>query len=77
MFIWVLYFANWCRICGTKLARRDWKLPRMMKQSGLEFTEGQLLRIVEELGSKGRWKQALSVVEWVYDDKERNRNKSR
>lgn len=49
-----------------------------MKQSGLEFTEGQVLRIVEGLGAKGCWKQALSVVEWLYDDnKETRQHKSR
>ena len=65
------------RLSSTKLAIRDWKLSRIMKQSGLEFTEGQLLRILEGLGAKGCWQQALSVVEWVYDDRERGRNKSR
>lgn len=48
-----------------------------MKQSGLQFTEKQLLRIVEGLGAKGCWKQALSVVEWLYGDKERRLYKSR
>ncbi|XP_024025463.1 pentatricopeptide repeat-containing protein At5g67570, chloroplastic [Morus notabilis] len=66
------------RLCGTKLGRRDWKLRRIMKQSGLEFTEGQVLRIVEGLGAKGCWKQAVSVVEWLYDDnKETRQHKSR
>ncbi|PON66774.1 Tetratricopeptide-like helical domain containing protein [Parasponia andersonii] len=65
------------RLSSTKLAIRDWKLSRIMKQSGLEFTEGQLLRIVEGLGAKGSWQQALSVVEWVYDDKGRKQSKSR
>lgn len=49
----------------------------MMKQSGLQFTERQLLRIVEELGAQGQWKQALSVVEWVYSNMDNRRYKSR
>ena len=49
----------------------------MMKQSGLQFTEKQLLKIVGGLGNKGQWKQALSAVEWVYNDKENKRYKSR
>lgn len=49
----------------------------MMKQSGLQFTERQLLRIVEELGAQGHWKQALSVVEWVYSNMDNRRYKSR
>jgi hypothetical protein len=48
-----------------------------MKQSGLRFSEGQLLKIVEELGNKGKWSQAMAVVEWVYNDKERRDCKSR
>lgn len=73
-----IFFFFFFRLCGTKLGRRDWKLRRIMKQSGLEFTEGQVLRIVEGLGAKGCWKQALSVVEWLYDDnKETRQHKSR
>ncbi|KAK9284654.1 hypothetical protein L1049_023830 [Liquidambar formosana] len=65
------------RLSGTELSVKDWKFARMMKQSGLQFTEAQLLKIVQGLGSNGRWRHALSVVEWVYDDKERKRYKSR
>ncbi|KAJ6379036.1 hypothetical protein OIU78_029121 [Salix suchowensis] len=48
-----------------------------MKQSGLRFNEGQLRKIVEELGNRGKWSQAMAVVEWVYNDKERRDCKSR
>ncbi|KAF4375149.1 hypothetical protein F8388_017295 [Cannabis sativa] len=65
------------RLSSTKLAIKDWKLSRIMKQSGLAFTEPQLLRIVDGLGAKRCWQTAMSVVEWVYEDKERGRNKSR
>ncbi|KAF3439065.1 hypothetical protein FNV43_RR17340 [Rhamnella rubrinervis] len=65
------------RLTASELARRDWKLSRMMKQSGLQFTEGQMLMIVGGLGAKGCWQQAMSVVEWVYDDKAKRHNKSR
>lgn len=56
---------------------KDWKFGRMMKQSKLEFNEGQLLRIVEGLGDRGMWKHALSVVEWAYQDSDRKQIKSR
>lgn len=56
---------------------KDWKFGRMMKQSGLQFTEAQLLRIVGRLGANGQWRNALSVVEWVYSDKEHKHYKSR
>ncbi|CAI0405532.1 unnamed protein product [Linum tenue] len=56
---------------------KDWKLARMMKQSGLQFTERQLLKIVDTLGARGQWKQALAVVEWVYNDKDRKEFMSR
>ncbi|XP_062080581.1 pentatricopeptide repeat-containing protein At5g67570, chloroplastic-like [Humulus lupulus] len=48
-----------------------------MKQLGLEFTKGQLLRIIEGLGPKRCSQIEMAVVEWVYEDKERGRNKSR
>ncbi|RVX23121.1 Pentatricopeptide repeat-containing protein, chloroplastic [Vitis vinifera] len=57
------------RLTAADITIRDWKFSRVMKQSGLQFTERQLLRIVEELGARGHWKHALSVVEWVYTDK--------
>lgn len=68
---------SWCRLSAREISKRDWKFTRMMKQSGLQFTEVQLLKIVGGLGDKRQWKQALSVVEWVYNDKEQRRYKSR
>uniref|UniRef100_A0A7N0T5I1 Pentatricopeptide repeat-containing protein n=1 Tax=Kalanchoe fedtschenkoi TaxID=63787 RepID=A0A7N0T5I1_KALFE len=65
------------RLSAAKLNVKDWKLGRMMKQSQLEFNEGQLLRVVEGLGEKGLWKHALSVVEWAYEDNGRKQLKSR
>ncbi|WJZ91842.1 hypothetical protein VitviT2T_010884 [Vitis vinifera] len=67
------------RLTAADITIRDWKFSRVMKQSGLQFTERQLLRIVEELGARGHWKHALSVVEWVYTDKDKDnrRYKSR
>ncbi|KAH7511218.1 hypothetical protein FEM48_ZijujUnG0037000 [Ziziphus jujuba var. spinosa] len=65
------------RLSGLELSRRDWKLSRMMKKSGLQFTEKQMLKIVEGLGAKGCWQQAMSVVDWVYDDRDKRQNKSR
>lgn len=56
---------------------RDWKFSRMMKLSGLPFTEDQLLKIVDLLGFKRCWKQALSVVQWVYRYKDHRKFQSR
>lgn len=67
----------WCRLSAREITMRDWKFSRIMKQSELQFTESQLLNVLEGLGNKGQWKQALSVVEWVYNDKEHRRYKSR
>ncbi|KAF2295572.1 hypothetical protein GH714_033221 [Hevea brasiliensis] len=65
------------RLSSREVTLRDWKLARIMKQSGLRFSEGQLLKIVEELGEKGKWEQAMVVVKWVYNDKDRRDCKSR
>lgn len=56
---------------------KDWKFARIMKYSGLQFTERQMLKIIEGLGGKGRWRHAFSVVEWVYSSKEHRHYKSR
>nr|XP_025885489.1 pentatricopeptide repeat-containing protein At5g67570, chloroplastic isoform X1 [Solanum lycopersicum] len=48
-----------------------------MKHSGLQYTEEQMLRLVQGLGEKGQWRHALSVVHWVYTSKEHRRSKSR
>ncbi|CAJ2635264.1 unnamed protein product [Trifolium pratense] len=57
------------RLCDREIGAKDWKFSRCMKLSGLPFTEGQLLMILEMLSVRGCWKQALSVVQWVYSDK--------
>lgn len=56
---------------------KDWKFGRMLKQSMLDFNEGQLLRIMDGLGDRGMWNHALSVVEWAYQDNDRKQLKSR
>ncbi|KAL0350488.1 UNVERIFIED_CONTAM: Pentatricopeptide repeat-containing protein, chloroplastic [Sesamum radiatum] len=65
------------RLSATELSVKDWKFARIMKYSGLQFTEGQMLKIVEGLGDKGQWRHAFSVVEWVYNSKEHRHFKSR
>ncbi|KAL3844675.1 hypothetical protein ACJIZ3_002078 [Penstemon smallii] len=65
------------RLSATELSVKDWKFNRMMRYSGLEFTEGQMLKIVAGLGSRGKWRHAMSVVEWVYNSKEHKHYKSR
>ncbi|KAI3500332.1 hypothetical protein L1887_36152 [Cichorium endivia] len=65
------------RLSGTEPSMKNWKFSKMMKQSELQFTEDQLLKIVGGLGDKGQWKHALSVVKWVYNSKEHKNFKSR
>ncbi|KAI3972756.1 hypothetical protein MKX01_019414 [Papaver californicum] len=65
------------RLSATDLSIRDWKFGRLMKLSGLHFTEGHLLKIVEGLGACGNWRIALSVVEWVYNNNDYKHQKSR
>lgn len=65
------------RLSATEFSMKDWKLSKMMKQSGLQFTEGQMLKILGGLGAKGCWKHSLAVVEWVYNDKGNKHCKSR
>ncbi|XP_038881786.1 pentatricopeptide repeat-containing protein At5g67570, chloroplastic isoform X2 [Benincasa hispida] len=65
------------RLSSRPISMRDWKFSRMMIRSGLQFNEGQLLKILDALGAKGCWKQALSVVEWVYNLKSHSHSKSR
>ncbi|XP_047962879.1 pentatricopeptide repeat-containing protein At5g67570, chloroplastic [Salvia hispanica] len=65
------------RLSATELSVKDWKFTRTMRYSGLQYTEMQMLRIVEGLGYKGQWRHACSVVEWLYDSKEHKHFKSR
>ncbi|XAR51373.1 hypothetical protein NMG60_11005985 [Bertholletia excelsa] len=65
------------KLSCADLSLKDWKFSRMMKKSGLQFTEGQLLKIVEHLGKKGQWRPALFVVDSVYSLKEHRYYKSR
>ncbi|CAA7393608.1 unnamed protein product [Spirodela intermedia] len=65
------------RLSSKNLTIQDWKFSRFMKLSGLLFTERNLLRIVDELGALGNWRQALDVVEWVYNKKDYKHHKSR
>lgn len=67
----------WCRLSATEFSMKDWKLSKMMKQSGLQFTEGQMLKILGGLGANGCWKHAMTVVEWAYNDKGNKHCKSR
>nr|XP_027192449.1 pentatricopeptide repeat-containing protein At5g67570, chloroplastic isoform X2 [Cicer arietinum] len=65
------------RLCDREIGAKDWKFSRLMKLSGLPFTEGQLLTILEMLSAKRCWKQALSVIQWVYNSKDQRHNQSR
>ncbi|CAN8251458.1 unnamed protein product [Cochlearia groenlandica] len=65
------------RLSGREITEKHWKFVRMMNQSGLQYTEEQMLKIVDRLGRKKSWKQALAVVHWVYSDKQRKHRRSR
>ncbi|XP_010550311.1 PREDICTED: pentatricopeptide repeat-containing protein At5g67570, chloroplastic [Tarenaya hassleriana] len=65
------------RLSSREITEKHWKFVRMMKQSGLQFTEAQLLKIVDRLGHRRSWKQASAVVHWVYSDKQHKHLKSR
>ncbi|KAG6398188.1 hypothetical protein SASPL_139643 [Salvia splendens] len=65
------------RLSATEPSVKDWKFTRTMRYSGLQYTEMQMLRIVEGLGYKGQWRHACSVVEWLYNSKEHKHFKSR
>ncbi|XP_057784449.1 pentatricopeptide repeat-containing protein At5g67570, chloroplastic [Salvia miltiorrhiza] len=65
------------RLSATELSVKDWKFTRTMRHSGLQYTEKQMLKIVEGLGHKGQWRHACSVVEWLYSSKEHRHFKSR
>lgn len=65
------------RLSAREITVKDWKFTRIMKQSELRFTEGQLLRVLGGLGDRGSWRQAMAVVEWVYGRKEMSHYKSR
>lgn len=65
------------RLSATDLSLRDWKFGWLMKKSGLQFTERQLLKIVERLGATGNWRHALSVVDWAFNSKSHRQIKSR
>ncbi|XVE82943.1 hypothetical protein DITRI_Ditri16bG0045700 [Diplodiscus trichospermus] len=65
------------RLSAREITESHWKFVRIMKQSGLQFTEWQLLRIIEALGKNGKWRQAMAVVQWLYGNKERKDFKSR
>ncbi|KAJ0241983.1 Pentatricopeptide repeat-containing protein [Hirschfeldia incana] len=65
------------RLSSREITEKHWKFVRMMNQSGLQFNEDQMLKIVDRLGRKRSWKQAVAVVHWVYSDKKRKHLRSR
>ncbi|XP_027180070.1 pentatricopeptide repeat-containing protein At5g67570, chloroplastic [Coffea eugenioides] len=65
------------RLDGSEPRVKDWKFSKIMKLSGLQFTEKQMLKVVEGLGERGKWRHALSVVEWVYSSREHRHFRSR
>ncbi|GAB2224390.1 hypothetical protein Drorol1_Dr00005146 [Drosera rotundifolia] len=65
------------RLSASEFTWKDWKFGRMLKQSELQFTEAQLLKILDRLAKKEKWRQAMDVVQWVYSIQEQNICKSR
>ncbi|KAF8081999.1 hypothetical protein N665_0853s0011 [Sinapis alba] len=65
------------RLSSREITEKHWKFVRMMNQSGIQFNEDQMLKIVDRLGRKRSWKQALAVVRWVYSDTKRKHLRSR
>ncbi|KAG6514709.1 pentatricopeptide repeat-containing protein At5g67570, chloroplastic [Zingiber officinale] len=65
------------RLSSSNLSMQDWKFSWMMRKSDILFTEMSLLKIIERLGHLGKWSSALSVVEWVYNEKNYKHKKSR
>ncbi|KAK4346672.1 hypothetical protein RND71_033011 [Anisodus tanguticus] len=65
------------RLSGMELGVKDYKFSKLMKHSGLQYTEKQMLSLMEGLAERGQWRHALSVVHWVYNSKEHKRSKSR
>ncbi|KAL9251779.1 Pentatricopeptide repeat-containing protein [Drosera capensis] len=61
-----------CRLSASEFTLKYWKFGRMLKQSELQFTEAQLLKILERLAKKEKWRQAMDVVQWVYSIQEQN-----
>ncbi|KAG2327183.1 hypothetical protein Bca52824_009911 [Brassica carinata] len=55
------------RLSSRDITEKHWKFVRMMNQSGLQFNEDQMLKIVDP----------LAVVRWVYSDKKRKHLRSR
>lgn len=49
----------------------------MMKRADIIYSEDNLLRILDGLEARGNWRQALSIIEWVYNENSYRHRKSR
>lgn len=49
----------------------------MMKKADIIYNEDNLLRILDGLEARGNWRQALAVIEWVYNENSYRHRKSR
>ncbi|KAL6013039.1 hypothetical protein ACLOJK_003529 [Asimina triloba] len=65
------------RLAASNITMQDWKFSKLMNHSEVQFTERNLLEILQRLGALGHWKHALAVVEWVYKRKDYKGFKSR
>ena len=48
-----------------------------MKKADIIYSEDNLLRILDGLEARGNWRQALAVIEWVYNENSYRHRKSR
>jgi hypothetical protein len=49
----------------------------VMKRADIIYSEDNLLRILDGLEARGNWRQALSIIEWVYNENSYRHRKSR
>lgn len=58
------------RFIAIRLAKvgtmRKLFLSRLMHGARLKWTESRLLGLVQRLGERGNWRQAMQVVHWVH-----------
>jgi uncharacterized metal-binding protein len=66
-----------CSLRNSDMNLHDWRFDRLMEQSDIIFHEMNLLQILKGLEEAKNWRQAHSVVKWVYSQKGYFHRKSR
>eukprot|EP00252_Welwitschia_mirabilis_P018813 TRINITY_DN4208_c0_g1_i2.p1 TRINITY_DN4208_c0_g1~~TRINITY_DN4208_c0_g1_i2.p1 ORF type:complete len:826 (-),score=151.81 TRINITY_DN4208_c0_g1_i2:256-2733(-) len=44
-----------------------WQLSKLMHAARMKFTDGRLVRIIQDLGDMGNWRKAIDVVNWAHN----------